>query len=182
MANGPRSDHHGVSLTEQQSSFVRFVSKGEEPSTAAKLAGYFDPDRASRRLRADPQIQTAIMRETIEILQSEGVPAARHAILSLIRNEGTPPAVQLKASTWVMETMGIGPKNQSENRDLGSKALEDMTLGELEQIANAAKSRLDQAHTIEGQTLEHLPEQQNNHGNSGSGQNSPPENLDELMS
>jgi len=129
---------------------------------AAELAGYSHPEHETGRLDADPKILQAIQRFTEQKITIEGVGLAYKRIISIVQNEATPPGIALKASIWLMETAGIQPASSRED-GRESRALEDLSIAELQAISQEAKRRLETLPIIEGTARRKDPEQRNRH-------------------
>jgi hypothetical protein len=155
----------GVTCTEMQARFIDRILAGAEPSTAAELSGFTDPHNAAYRLTRLPKIQQAIQSELHRLATIQGAPLAYGRIMQLIESEATPPGIALKASQWMLETAGIRPQTAAGGEDGHGKPLEDMTLAELEAIAQQARKRLETIPAIEGQarTIEPGSQQQKPH-------------------
>jgi hypothetical protein len=119
--------------------------------TSARLANYEFPEKDSWRLSRDPKIQHAVIAEIHRLASTEAAPKAYQAAVRMIDAEDTPPGVRWKVSQWFMETAGIRPQPTGDGQDGHGKALEDLTLAELESIAAQARKRLETIPAIEGQ-------------------------------
>lgn len=152
----------GVQLTEKQGAYVGHVSKGIAGTLAAELAGFSCPRTEHTRLSRDPKIQHAITAELHRLVAVELAPLAHKAMREIITSESTPPGVRFKASQWTLETSGIRPQPTRDGRDGQGRALEDLTLAELESIASQARTRLETIPAIEGEarTVEQHRQQQ----------------------
>lgn len=161
---GPRGavEIGGVSLTERQGEYVREVAKGTKGMLAAELAGFGCPESQHCRLSRDPKIQHAIAAEMHRLVAVELAPLAYRTMTAIITSESTPPGVAFKASQWALETAGIRPQQAGDGQDGHGKALEDLSLAELEAIAAQARKRLETIPAIEGEarTIQQHEQQQ----------------------
>lgn len=152
----------GVSLTERQGEYVREIARGTKGMLAAELAGFSCPESQHCRLSRDPKIQHAIAAEIHRLAATEAAPLAYRAAVRMIDDESTPPGVRWKVSQWFLETAGIRPQTAADGQDGRGRALEDLSLAELEAIAAQARKRLETIPAIEGEarTIEQPKQQQ----------------------
>jgi len=152
----------GVKLNPMQAAYAQSVCDGMSGSMAAGVAGYSDPDNAHYRLSRDPKIQHAISSELQRLVITEAAPVGYKAALRLLYDGATPRGVQWKIAQWFMESAGARPpQHAASGQQTGHKALEDMTLAELEAIAQSARQRLETTPVIDGQARTvNAPDQQ----------------------
>lgn len=152
----------GVQVTERQATYIREIAHGTKGPVAAELAGFSCPDQEHWRLSKDSKVQHAVISEIHRLATMEAAPLAYRAAKSMIEDDATPPGVRWKVSQWFMETAGIRPQPSGDGRDGQGRALEDLTLAELESIASQARKRLETIPAIEGEarTVEQHRQQQ----------------------
>lgn len=140
-----------ASLTEQQAAFVRaYVRNGGNVGEAGKLAGY-STSGAHATFRS-PAIIEAIRQEQARIVGCEVGSASIAVCLSIMRDPGARNADKVAAARLGMEAARL-IRTKEAPTGLGTKALGDMSLDELEAFiagGNAALAAKTAPKVIEG--------------------------------
>ncbi len=141
-------------LTEKQRLFVNQVSRGINPTKAARAAEYQHPAVAAYQLMRLPHIREALFDKREERLKGDLAAMALDAMYDLMGSD-TPAATRYNASRWVLEQAGHKLPDPEAER---GKALEEMDADELAQAVQQGMSALqdlagamDGRHLIEGQ-------------------------------
>lgn len=158
----------GVRLTKQQAELVRWSVDGYPVDYAMRKANYtFNGGSYPAHILHNPRVQLAIQRGLHARVRTEGAPQAYRVAQDMMLDKATPPGIRWKISQWMLETTGIQPAQQLDQG--GERPLEDLSLAELEAIAQEARRRLDALPVINGETVapSAAPEQQTEQQNSG---------------
>lgn len=144
-----RKDQEGF-VTEQQMMFVEaYVANGGNAKAAALAVGY-DGNSAS------DLIKNHKVREAIEIyrdteIKTKGATKAWAVMNRLLDDPATPAQVQFQAARWTLEASGHGLSAVAAALAVGNrgkKDLHDMSVSELQEIADKAKNWLDSMKTV----------------------------------
>jgi len=138
------------SVSEQQMAFIEaYVANGGNAMIAAKSAGY-DPSNGSALLKNHK------VREAIEIyrdtdIKTKGATKAWAVMNRLLDDPATPAQVQFQAARWTLEASGHGLSAVAAALAVGNrgkKDLQDMSVSELQDIADRARTWLDSMKTV----------------------------------
>jgi phage terminase small subunit len=147
----------GADLTAQQRAFVgQYVANGGKGTEAAREAGYAEPSREAWRLMRNPAVLAAIREENARVLYAEVATASTAAILLCLRDPGARQSDKMQAARLGLEAAKIIKRDKTDANPLGSKALSEMSMDELETFiaaGNAALAGRD-AKVIEGDSAQ----------------------------
>ena len=132
-----------MALTEKQAAFVEgVVSRGLSAAQAAREAGFVCESEGWRLTRL-PHVQAEIAKARAALISGDGARLAWGTMERLMKDGGTPPAVQFQAARWVLEASGQGLAARiAERVGEPEKALAEMSLGELEGFIARGRSAL----------------------------------------
>lgn len=134
----------GPGLTEQQADFVRFyVLNGGHSIKAAEAAGYAQPQPRAWELMRNPAVLAAIREEQARTLYAEVGAASVATILAVMRDPGARNSDKVAAARLGMEAAKLIKSDKAKGENpLGSKALADMNMDELETFIAAGNAAL----------------------------------------
>jgi hypothetical protein len=145
-----RHEPEGGLLSEQQLMFVEaYVANGGNAKVAAEAVGY-DGSNGSALLKNHK------VREAIEIhrdteIKTKGATKAWAVMNRLLDDPATPAQVQFQAARWTLEASGHGLSAVAAALAVGNrgkKDLQDMSVSELQDIADKARNWLDSMKTV----------------------------------
>ena len=135
-----------VGLTAKQAEFVRRVVRhGENPTQAARSAGYNDPKSRSWEVSHNPRVIAAIRAETERCLYGELVPLALNTWKNILLDDEAPVRVRADVAGKVMASGGLGPAKAQATDVEGKKDITDMSQAELVAFIERGSAALEQA-------------------------------------
>ncbi len=135
-----------VGLTAKQAEFVRRVVRhGENPTQAARSAGYNDPKSRSWEVSHNPRVIAAIRAETERCLYGELAPLALNTWRNILRDPDAPVRVRADVAKAVMDRSGHGPTKPQDIDNNEKKDITDMSQAELEAFIRRGSAALEQA-------------------------------------
>jgi hypothetical protein len=145
-----RHEPEGGLLSEQQLMFVEaYVGNGGNAKAAAEAVGYDGSNGAAL-------LKNHKVREAIEIyrdteIKTKGATKAWAVMNRLLDDPATPAQVQFQAARWTLEASGHGLSAVAAALAVGNrgkKDLQDMSVSELQDIADKARNWLDSMKTV----------------------------------
>jgi hypothetical protein len=134
--------------TELQRAFaVHYVANGGDAKKAAQSAGY-SPTSAKEighRLARLPTVKALIRLEAETRIINQGAAVAIHTLIAIMGNEEMSGAVRVEASKTMLDRAGHISKAQVKPERDGPKALNDMTIDELDLFIKQGAAAVDKA-------------------------------------
>lgn len=131
-------------VTEMQRAYAAaYVTNGAQEEKAAISAGYSKATARSIgwKLARNPAVMALIRREQTLQLVNKGATIAIETLIDVMRDKKTSGAVRVEASKTMLDRAGHISKAQVKPESSGPKALNDMTIDELDAfIAGGAKA------------------------------------------
>lgn len=145
-----RHDADQSTLTEQQEIFVEeYVRNGGNAAAASKKSGYDESN--GKHLLKNHKVREAIeLRRDTEI-KTTGATQAWQVMQSLLTDPAAPAQVRFQAARWTLEASGHGLSAVAAALAVGNrgkKDLHDMSVSELQEIADRARNWLDSMKTV----------------------------------
>lgn len=122
-------------LTEQQRAFVQAYLQGDGAERAAKVAGYSQsgPNPGYQVLHS-PLIVAAIQTAVRHDLLTDGTRIANAALKEIAGDKQAPKGARVDAAKALLDRAGIIAKKAEDKSRPGDKPLQDMSIGELEDV------------------------------------------------
>lgn len=136
------------SLTQQQETFVdAYVANGGNADAAGKIAGFAD---------GNAQLRAVKIREAIELkrdmdIKTNGATQAWRVMQGLLTDPAAPAQVRFQAARWTLEASGHGLSAVAAALAVGNKGkkdLQEMSVSELQDLADRARNWLDSMKTV----------------------------------
>lgn len=145
-----RHDTEGSTLNAQQEIFVeKYVANGGNAWQAAQEAGY-DPTNSGVLMKNHKVREAIELKRDLEI-KTKGATQAWQVMQSLLTDPSAPAQVRFQAARWTLEASGHGLSAVAAALAVGNrgkKDLHDMSVSELQEIADRARNWLDSMKTV----------------------------------
>lgn len=145
-----RHEGEESTLNEQQKSFVEeYVRNGGNAAEAARTAGY-NPD-TGKALLTNHKVREAVELKRDTDIKTNGATQAWRVMQSLLTDPAAPAQVRFQAARWTLEASGHGLSAVAAALAVGNrgkKDLHDMSVSELQEIADRARNWLDSMKTV----------------------------------
>lgn len=121
-------------FTDRQDKFIyNLVTLGNNPTQAARLAGYADAKQSAFNLVHSPKMIARIRQERQKLYQTDLAPIAVRTLRSIMEDETASSASRVASARTCLELAGdIGKHSQANARN--DKSLSDMSVEELSSI------------------------------------------------
>ena len=128
-------------LSEKARRFVELVTTGNNPTDAARIAGYSGPETSGWRLIRNPKIAAAVYHRAQARVMTEGAAVGIGTLLEVAKSPKASPAARVAAANSLLDRAGIISK-KAENQGLAQKNVADMDLSELDAFIKAGSAAL----------------------------------------
>ena len=124
-------DNH---FTDRQDKFIyNLVTLGNNPTQAARLAGYADAKQSAFNLVHSPKMIARIRQERQKVYQTDLAPVAVRTLKEVMQDTEAPSSARVAAARSCLELAGdLGKHSQANARN--DKSLSDMSVEELSSI------------------------------------------------
>jgi hypothetical protein len=135
-------------LSQQQEAFVdAYVANGGNAEAAGKTSGFADGQALLRQVK---------VREAIELkrdmdIKTGGATQAWRVMQGLLTDPAAPAQVRFQAARWTLEASGHGLSAVAAALAVGNKGkkdLQEMSVSELQELADRARNWLDSMKTV----------------------------------
>lgn len=130
-------------LSEKQEAFVRQMVLGDNPTNAARVAGYADPNSAGYDLVRLPKLQREIRSRSEALLMVQGSVVGVSTLISIAQNDKAPSAARVQAANSLLDRAGIGKKESKSQSALANKPIGEMDMDELHAFISAGSEALN---------------------------------------
>ena len=145
-----RHDTEESTLNEQQEAFIdAYIANGGNAKAAARSAGYEESNGIA--LLKNHKVREAIELKRDLDIKTNGATQAWQVMQSLLTDPAAPAQVRFQAARWTLEASGHGLSAVAAALAVGNrgkKDLHDMSVSELQEIADKAKNWLDSMKTV----------------------------------
>lgn len=145
-----RQDASDSILNAQQEAFVEaYVANGGNAKAAARQAGYDESN--GNLLLKNHKVREAIELKRDTDIKTNGATQAWQVMQSLLTDPSAPAQVRFQAARWTLEASGHGLSAVAAALAVGNrgkKDLHDMSVSELQEIADRARNWLDSMKTV----------------------------------
>ena len=145
-----RQDTEGGVLSPQQEAFVdAYVANGGNGAAACVTVGY-DPSNAQHLIK-NHKVREAIEVKRDTDIKTHGATKAWEVMQSLLTDPAAPAQVKFQAARWTLEASGHGLSAVAAALAVGNrgkKDLQDMSVSELQEIADRARNWLDSMKSV----------------------------------
>jgi len=145
-----RHETDGFVLNAQQEAFVEaYVANGGNAKAAARAVGYEETNGPS--LLKNHKVREAIELKRDTDIKTSGATQAWQVMQSLLTDPSAPAQVRFQAARWTLEASGHGLSAVAAALAVGNrgkKDLQDMSVSELQEIADRAKDWLNSMKTV----------------------------------
>jgi phage terminase small subunit len=134
-------------LTPKRQLLVKAYAKTGDPQIASREAGL--TIQAGYRALHDPGVLTAIKREQLRVLVTDGVPVAVRALIEIAGNPQAKESARVMASKEILSIAKVSPEAITE------EALEGATIAELQALLERTKDHnARHAQVIDAEVIE----------------------------
>lgn len=151
----------GSGLTDKQRAFVTaYIANGAKAADAARTAGYADPYGAAYQQMRNRAVLEAIRENTLHQIAAGGAVGVG-VLLEIATDKAAPAPARVSSAKWLAEAAGHGlaaVKAGQGAMGTGDKALEDMTLQELDAFINAGMASVQAVRDQRARTIDADPD------------------------
>ncbi|KQT46606.1 hypothetical protein ASG52_12870 [Methylobacterium sp. Leaf456] len=136
-------------LTRQETQFVHAMTRINNPTEAARLAGYTQPSSRGGDLMRRPEVVARVQAEVQHILRTRGAEVGVRVLIEIAEGEKFTGPARAMAARELVKLSGVGSKTDDDSRPLHM-----LSAAELHAKALKAQAWLDE---LERNTIEHEP-------------------------
>lgn len=136
-------------LTRQETQFVHAMTRTNNPTEAARLAGYTQPSSRGGDLMRRPDVVARVQAEVQHLLQTRGAEVGVRVLIEIAEGDRYTGPARVMAAKELVKLSGVGARQDDDSRPLHM-----LSAAELEARARKAQAWLDE---LDRNTIEHEP-------------------------